>query len=126
KPLYYAPVNEGRGLAFASEMKALFPFPGLDNHLDVPAIAQFLALGYVPAPRTHFHGVRMQGCGRGAIGNRESSRMDPNLRAGKLRWRASTPEFCNPFVCDCGVMYRSERFSPGAWTRPALQRPFAS
>jgi len=58
KPLYYAPVNESRGLAFASEMKALFPFPGLDNHLDVPAIAQFLALGYVPAPRTHLLGVR--------------------------------------------------------------------
>jgi asparagine synthase (glutamine-hydrolysing) len=58
KPLYYAPLNEGKGLAFASEMKALFPFPGLDNHLDVPAIAQFLALGYVPAPRTHLQGVR--------------------------------------------------------------------
>lgn len=58
KPLYYSPLNEGRGLAFASEMKALFPFPGLDNHLDVPAIAQFLAVGYVPAPRTHLQGVR--------------------------------------------------------------------
>src|SRR5258708_35525820 len=58
KPLYYAPVNEGRGLVFASEMKALFRFPGLDNHLDVPAIAQFLAVGYVPAPRTHFRGGR--------------------------------------------------------------------
>ena len=58
KPLYYAPVNNGRGLVFASEMKALFPFPGLDNHLDVPAIAQFLAEGYVPAPRTHLQGVR--------------------------------------------------------------------
>jgi asparagine synthase (glutamine-hydrolysing) len=58
KPLYYAPVNEGRGLVFASEMKALFPFPGVDNRLDVPAIAQFLAAGYVPAPRTHFQGVR--------------------------------------------------------------------
>ena len=58
KPLYYAPVNEGRGLVFASEMKALLSFPGLDNHLDVPAIAQFLAVGYVPAPRTHFQGVR--------------------------------------------------------------------
>jgi asparagine synthase (glutamine-hydrolysing) len=58
KPLYYAPLNEGRGLVFASEMKALFPFPGLDNHLDVPAIAQFLTVGYVPAPRTHFQGVR--------------------------------------------------------------------
>jgi asparagine synthase (glutamine-hydrolysing) len=39
-------------------MKALFPFPGLDNHLDVPAIAQFLTVGYVPAPRTHLQGVR--------------------------------------------------------------------
>lgn len=58
KPLYYATFNEGRGLVFASEMKALLPFPGLDNHLDVPAIAQFLAVGYVPAPRTHFQGVR--------------------------------------------------------------------
>ncbi len=58
KPLYYALVNEGSGLAFASEMKALFAFPGLDNRLDVPAIAQFLAVGYVPAPRTHFQGVR--------------------------------------------------------------------
>ena len=58
KPLYYAPLNEGRGLVFASEMKALFPFPGLDNHLDVPASAQFLTVGYVPAPRTHFQGVR--------------------------------------------------------------------
>jgi asparagine synthase (glutamine-hydrolysing) len=58
KPLYYAPLNEGRGLVFASEMKALVPFPGLDTHLDIPAIAQFLAVGYVPAPRAHLQGVR--------------------------------------------------------------------
>ena len=58
KPLYYASLIGGRGLVFASEMKALFPFPGLDNHLDVPAIAQFLTVGYVPAPRTHLQGVR--------------------------------------------------------------------
>jgi asparagine synthase (glutamine-hydrolysing) len=58
KPLYYASLNEGRGLVFASEMKALFPFPGLDSHLDVSAVAQFLTVGYVPAPRTHLQGVR--------------------------------------------------------------------
>jgi asparagine synthase (glutamine-hydrolysing) len=58
KPVYYAPTNEGKGLVFASEMKALFPFPGLDNRLDVPALAQFLAVGYIPAPRTHLQGVR--------------------------------------------------------------------
>ena len=30
KPLYYAPLNDGGGLVFASELKALFSFPGLD------------------------------------------------------------------------------------------------
>ena len=103
KPLYYAPLHEGKGLAFASEMKALFPFPGLDNRLDVAAIAQFLAVGYVPAPRTHFQGVRKLMAGealslapgyeRGAIGSRELSRMEQSLRAGKMPSRASAPAF---------------------------------
>jgi asparagine synthase (glutamine-hydrolysing) len=67
KPLYYAPLNSGRGLVFASEMKALFAFPGLDNRLDVPAIAQFLAVGYVPAPRTHLQGVRKLAAGEALV-----------------------------------------------------------
>jgi asparagine synthase (glutamine-hydrolysing) len=58
KPLYYAPTNEGKCLVFASEMKALFPFPGLNDRLDVAAVAQFLTVGYIPAPRTHLQGVR--------------------------------------------------------------------
>jgi asparagine synthase (glutamine-hydrolysing) len=82
KPLYYAPLNEGRGLVFASEMKALFPFPGLDNHLDVPAIAQFLALGYVPAPRTHLQGVRKLKAG-------EALSLDPGT--GLRIWRYWQP-----------------------------------
>jgi asparagine synthase (glutamine-hydrolysing) len=82
KPLYYAPVNEGRGLVFASEMKALFPFPGLDNHLDVPAIAQFLAVGYVPAPRTHFQGVRKLMAGEALSVGRD---------VGLLTWRYWQP-----------------------------------
>ncbi len=82
KPLYYAPLSEGKGLVFASEMKALFPFPGLDNHLDVPAIAQFLALGYVPAPRTHLQGVRKLMAG-------EALSLDPD--AGLRTWRYWQP-----------------------------------
>lgn len=82
KPLYYAPLHEGRGLVFASEMKALFPFPGLDDHLDVPAIAQFLALGYVPAPRTHLQGVRKLMAG-------EALSLDP--AAGLRTWRYWQP-----------------------------------
>jgi asparagine synthase (glutamine-hydrolysing) len=82
KPLYYALMNHGRGLVFASEMKALFSFPGLDNHLDVPAIAQFLAVGYVPAPRTHFQGVRKLAAG-------EALSLGP--AAGLRNWRYWQP-----------------------------------
>lgn len=57
KPLYWTPVGS-RGVAFASEMKALMHLPELDRSLDVAAVAQFLALRYIPAPRTHLRSVR--------------------------------------------------------------------
>jgi asparagine synthase (glutamine-hydrolysing) len=57
KPLYYAPLAGG-GVAFASELKALTPLPALTTDLDAAAIAQFLALRYIPAPRTHLQAVR--------------------------------------------------------------------
>jgi asparagine synthase (glutamine-hydrolysing) len=57
KPLYWAQINGGKGLAFASELKALLPLENVDRSLDVAAVAQFLALGYIPAPRTHLTGV---------------------------------------------------------------------
>jgi asparagine synthase (glutamine-hydrolysing) len=57
KPLYWAPIHGGKGLAFASELKALLPLENVDRSLDVAAVAQFLALGYIPAPRTHLKGV---------------------------------------------------------------------
>jgi len=57
KPLYWAHLPGGKGLAFASELKALLPLENVDHSLDVAAVAQFLALGYIPAPRTHLKGV---------------------------------------------------------------------
>ena len=57
KPLYWSPLGD-RGIAFASEMKALMPLPRLDRRLDVTGAAQFLAVRYVPAPRTHLQGIR--------------------------------------------------------------------
>lgn len=57
KPLYWASLADG-GLAFASEMKALLSLPGIDRQLDIAAVAQFLALRYIPAPRTHMQGIR--------------------------------------------------------------------
>jgi asparagine synthase (glutamine-hydrolysing) len=58
KPLYWAELQNGAGVAFASEMKALMGLPGLNLSLDIAGLAQFLALRYVPAPRTYLQGIR--------------------------------------------------------------------
>jgi len=73
KPLYWSRVGD-RGIAFASEMKALMPLPQLDRRLDVPAIAQFMAVRYIPAPRTHLQGVRKLMAGEALVVNAEGIR----------------------------------------------------
>jgi asparagine synthase (glutamine-hydrolysing) len=83
KPLYWAPIG-AHGVAFASEMKALLPLQQLDRSLDVAAVAQFLALRYIPAPRTHLLGVRKLMAGEALVVDGD---------AGIRRWRYSTPEF---------------------------------
>jgi asparagine synthase (glutamine-hydrolysing) len=67
KPLYWASIHNGRGLAFASELKALLPLENVDRSMDVAAVAQFLALGYIPAPRTHLKGVSKLRAGEGIV-----------------------------------------------------------
>jgi asparagine synthase (glutamine-hydrolysing) len=66
KPLYYAQLADG-AVAFASELKGLRNMPGVVRDLDVAAIAQYLALGYIPAPRTHLRGVRKLRAGEAAV-----------------------------------------------------------
>jgi asparagine synthase (glutamine-hydrolysing) len=56
KPLYYARL--GRGLAFASQPKALLALPELGARLDPDALSDFLAYGYVPFDRCLFAGIR--------------------------------------------------------------------
>jgi asparagine synthase (glutamine-hydrolysing) len=56
KPLYY--YQEGRRLAFASEMKALLALPGIDRTLDPEALGLYLTLGFVPGTRTLFARIR--------------------------------------------------------------------
>jgi len=56
KPLYYA-WSAGR-LAFASEIKSLLHVPWLSLDIDPEALDGYLALQYVPAPRTIFAAVR--------------------------------------------------------------------
>jgi asparagine synthase (glutamine-hydrolysing) len=57
KPLYYATLADG-GLLVASDLRALLRAPGVDRTVDEEALACFLALRYVPAPRTLLRGVR--------------------------------------------------------------------
>jgi asparagine synthase (glutamine-hydrolysing) len=56
KPLYYAETIDG--LIFASELKSLLQVPGLPRDLDRNALRQYLALEYIPSPRTPLRGVR--------------------------------------------------------------------
>ena len=56
KPLYYATV--GDRLIFASEIKALLAFPGLDRALDLEAVSDYLSLLYIPREKTIFRRVR--------------------------------------------------------------------
>ena len=67
KPLYWAPIAGGRGLVFASELKALLPLEGLNRGLDVAALAQFLTMNYIPAPRTHLKGIRKLRAGEAMV-----------------------------------------------------------
>ena len=55
KPLYYWAHPDG--LAFASELRALLTLPGFPRTIDHDAIVEYMALGYVPEPRSVFAGV---------------------------------------------------------------------
>ena len=55
KPLYY--LRRGDGFAFASELAALLADPGTEATLSPTALDLYLALQYVPAPRTIFQQI---------------------------------------------------------------------
>ena len=56
KPLYVC--QSARGLAFASEAKALLALPDVSAELDHAALRSYLHLGYVAAPQSLFRGIR--------------------------------------------------------------------
>jgi len=75
KPLYY--VQDGEGLAFASEIKALLTLPGVQRVADLEATAEYLRLGFVQAPRTLFHGIRKLPAGWKLIAEDGKVRTEP-------------------------------------------------
>jgi asparagine synthase (glutamine-hydrolysing) len=56
KPLYYAPLAD-HGLAFASELKALRLYPGVDTALNPAAISHYLSLNYILHSESILRGV---------------------------------------------------------------------
>jgi asparagine synthase (glutamine-hydrolysing) len=56
KPLFYW--LRGNTLVFASEIKALFEYPGIGRTLDQEAVSQYFFYGYFPAPRSVFSEIR--------------------------------------------------------------------
>ena len=55
KPLFYAQVDSQ--WVFASELRALLQHPRLARAVDWAALDSYLTYGYVPVPKTIFHGV---------------------------------------------------------------------
>ena len=55
KPVYWT--RAGRSFAIASEIKALFAFPGVRREADPASIVQHLTLRYAAAPATMFAGI---------------------------------------------------------------------
>lgn len=56
KPLHYGFTHAG-DLVFASELKGLLAHPGVERRLDPQALEDYLALGYVPDPRSIHRGI---------------------------------------------------------------------
>jgi asparagine synthase (glutamine-hydrolysing) len=57
KPLYYGFTRAG-DLVFASELKGVLAHPDVERTLDPQALEDYLALGYVPDPKSISRGVR--------------------------------------------------------------------
>jgi asparagine synthase (glutamine-hydrolysing) len=55
KPVYV--YQDGKVLAFASELKALLELPGIPRELDMGSLDLYLSLRYVPGPRTMFKNI---------------------------------------------------------------------
>lgn len=56
KPLYWA-ISEGL-LLFASELRSVLAHPAAPRGIDLVSLSQYLALEYVPAPRSTIRGVQ--------------------------------------------------------------------
>ncbi|MBL0924755.1 MAG: asparagine synthase (glutamine-hydrolyzing), partial [Sphingomonadaceae bacterium] len=57
KPLFYAPISDG-SIIFGSELKALTAHPALRREIDLAAVDDYMAFGYVPDHACIIRGVQ--------------------------------------------------------------------
>ncbi|TNE60680.1 MAG: amidotransferase 1, exosortase A system-associated [Alphaproteobacteria bacterium] len=62
KPIYHCTLPDGTFL-FGSELKALLAYPGIPRKLRLDALEDYLALGYVPDPKTIIDGIQKLSAG---------------------------------------------------------------
>lgn len=91
KPFYWTTAPEG--FLFASEIKALAAWEGLDRAIDPIALQHYLTYLYCPAPRTPFRKVRKLEAGKAMI-----------VRDGRIarHWRYYNLPYDQP-IADIGV-----------------------
>ncbi len=56
KPIYFR--REPSRMLFASELKSILQAPGVPRRLNIAALQEYLALGYVPSPLTMLDGIQ--------------------------------------------------------------------
>jgi len=75
KPLYY--LHDGKRLLFGSEIKAILAAPGVDRTIDLEALSDYLALQYIPAPKSIFKSVRKLPQGHHLTADAHGVRVEP-------------------------------------------------
>jgi len=90
KPLHYAELADG-AVIFGSEMKALLEHPGVPRTMDVTAVEDYFAYGYVPDPKSIYTSIRKLAPGHTMIYSRTAGRRDPQAFWG-VAFDARVPE----------------------------------
>ena len=57
KPFYYAPVNDGKNLVYASEIKSILEHPAIKKEVNEIALENYLTFQYSVLPETFFKGI---------------------------------------------------------------------
>ncbi|MHC4956748.1 MAG: asparagine synthase (glutamine-hydrolyzing) [Planctomycetota bacterium] len=76
KPLYVCH-EPGKRFLFGSEIKAILAAPGVDRDVDLQALSDYLALLYVPAPKSIFNSIRKLPQAHYAVVDRDGVRVRP-------------------------------------------------